>query len=359
MILALAPRSVSGIMRQNSVLKNIFRCSLRYAELGINRRGLTVDHSQELPFEWDNDTDGLPADKFDRAKYAKFLTNYLINKSKEENYVLNLNATWGAGKTWFLKKWFTTIKDKHPAIYIDCWKNDHSKDPFLAVMSAISNGLDELVEKEYKKDSLSSKGVLLIKSVAPEIAKGLIKKFLGLDTDEITKVLDDDDSSSISEVGGQLVSELIKLHEKANDTLDEFKLTVSNYLDVIDLESPRNLPLFVFLDELDRCRPTYAIETLETVKHIFDMKRVVFIIATDKEQLQHSIRAVYGNDFNSSKYLDRFFNRTVTLQQKSNEEFIEHKLTTSSKLNEFISSALSNDWLYGSGEEKKSCVLMF
>jgi hypothetical protein len=90
-----------------------------------------------------------------------------------------------------------------------------------------------------------------------------------------------------------------------------------------DSEGKLEKPMFVFIDELDRCRPTYAIELLETVKHLFDIPGLIFVIATDTEQLQHSIKAVYGEGFDSNKYLYRFFDRTFTLKQPDLEKFIK------------------------------------
>lgn len=52
----------------------------------------------------------LAGDRLDRARYAEFLTNYLAAEGKQRNYVLNLNAEWGAGKTWFIKRWYMELK---------------------------------------------------------------------------------------------------------------------------------------------------------------------------------------------------------------------------------------------------------
>jgi hypothetical protein len=63
----------------------------------------------------------------------------------------------------------------------------------------------------------------------------------------------------------------------------------------------------ILIDELDRCRPTYAIEMLEAIKHWFCVPNVVFVLAMDREQLSHSIRAVYGQGFDVDGYFLRFF----------------------------------------------------
>ncbi len=310
-------------------------------------------NNETIDFDWTSAEADLPADLLDRSKYAKFLSSFLASKGKEENFVLNINASWGAGKTWFLKRWAEEIKNTHPVVFIDAWKSDHSKDPFLAVISAIVNDLEKMVDPRRVESSLTKKSWLLMKSIAPEVTKGIIKKYLGADCDEISRAIEEDDENILASIGSKIVGDLIKVHDKTNNTIDEFKVAISSYLQCIEAEKKLCLPLFIFIDELDRCRPTYAIEMLETIKHIFDMKKVVFIVATDKSQLQHSIKAVYGSGFNSSKYLDRFFDRTVALQQKSNELFINDKISSSGALEKVISSNVPNSWLYGDGEGNK------
>jgi predicted KAP-like P-loop ATPase len=91
-----------------------------------------------------------------------------------------------------------------------------------------------------------------------------------------------------------------------------------------DSEGKLEKPMFVFIDELDRCRPTYAIELLETVKHLFDIPDLIFVIATDTEQLQHSVKSVYGEGFDASRYLYRFFNRSFSLKKPDVLEFIKY-----------------------------------
>ena len=79
----------------------------------------------------------------------------------------------------------------------------------------------------------------------------------------------------------------------------------------------------VLVDELDRCRPNYSIEMLEVIKHFFTTKNFVFVVATDSTQLQKSIKAVYGADFDSKQYLKRFFNREARLAPPDLKTFIE------------------------------------
>jgi len=82
-------------------------------------------------------------------------------------------------------------------------------------------------------------------------------------------------------------------------------------------------PLIIFIDELDRCRPTYALELLEKAKHFFDIKGIIFVLAIDKEQIGHSIRSVYGVGMDVDGYLRRFIDLDYHLPEPDTEKFCE------------------------------------
>ena len=80
------------------------------------------------------DTDAWADDKLNRKDDAEYLSDYLINKyavSKDQphysSFVLNVNAEWGFGKTYFLTNWCHSLRArKYPVIYFDAWKNDYT-----------------------------------------------------------------------------------------------------------------------------------------------------------------------------------------------------------------------------------------
>ncbi|UUI63013.1 MULTISPECIES: P-loop NTPase fold protein [Aeromonas] len=107
---------------------------------------------EPLPWDGPGAIDGvveeLAGDRLDHARYAEFLTNYLAAEGKQRNYVLNLNAEWGAGKTWFIKRWYMELKQHYPTVYIDAWQQDFSDDPLLTVISSIIDQLKMITGKE-------------------------------------------------------------------------------------------------------------------------------------------------------------------------------------------------------------------
>ena len=270
----------------------------------------------EVIVSWDEDV-------LKREKYADFLTKYLV--AKKEPFVLNVNSPWGTGKTFFIKRWYESLKGKHPCVLFNAWKNDHSNDPLLSVISCIDSETKKLLpdDKEAIKSLLVSSGRLL-KKTAPLIAEALAKKAIGKDGFDVLASINEEDEKGASNIVSKLTEQLITNNQKEEKAIENFIISLKTLVEKLTNKKAApvlSTPLFIFIDELDRCRPLYAIELLERIKHLFGIPGIVFVIATDTEQLKHSINAIYGNKFNSGVYLRRFFNSTYTLPQPNQTEF--------------------------------------
>lgn len=257
----------------------------------------------------------LAGDRLARSRYAEFLTKYLVAEGKQRNYVLNLNAEWGAGKTWFIKRWYMELKQHYPTVYIDAWQQDFSEDPLLTVISSIIDQLKEVAGKENKIPEGMRQRLLGLFKVGGKLAlKAAIKK----------AGLEEDDFSLEGEDANQLVDALCSNQKERYESIQHLKQEIRKWVEgsVGLSDGGLDYPAFILIDELDRCRPSYAVEMLETIKHIFDIKGVVFVLATDTEQLQHAIKVIYGSGFDAQNYLGRFFQRRFTLSSLSKREFI-------------------------------------
>ena len=102
-------------------------------------------------------------------------------------------------------------------------------------------------------------------------------------------------------------------------------------------EASNQKPIVVLTDELDRCRPSYAIELLETSKHIFGVDHVVFVLAVNRAEIAHSVKALYGIEFDAEGYLRRFFDFDFRLPSTDRRAFIRNMLS-SIGVEEFIAS---------------------
>ena len=305
---------------------------------------------QQLVINWDEPASisgqHFPEDKLNRAKYAEFLTKFLstqgFDEAREEgeqkrNYVLNLNSEWGSGKTYFLKRWANDLKEHYPVVYVDAWEKDYSEDPLMTVVSAIIKDLKAQAGRGEEKFTAPTKLIGLLKAAAPGLARGMSKRFLGIDPVEIMEAGEQENGAidsipiesengkqiDISHAASEVVNHLIREHEAKSAAISHLKQNVAQWVEAVKALNNISFPAFIFIDELDRCRPSYAVEMLETIKHIFDIPGVVFVVATDTEQLQHAVKAVYGEGFDARVYLGRFFNSRFSLKAPSLENFLD------------------------------------
>lgn len=84
----------------------------------------------------------------------------------------------------------------------------------------------------------------------------------------------------------------------------------------------RDATIFI-IDELDRCRPNYAVLLLEQIKHFFSVPNIIFILSIDKIQLGNAICGVYGSEkIDTNEYLRRFIDIEYCIPEPDKEKFI-------------------------------------
>lgn len=291
---------------------------------------------------WDGDTLNRKAD-------AEFLLRFLTGRIAERggrgetrSFVLNLDASWGEGKTFFLERFAKHIASHgHMVACVNAWQDDHADDPLLAVMAAISKvasrdaKLTPSTKKSLKK--LATLGGQLIAAGAKGALQQAAVRYIGQDVTEHIKQSLGSDAADISDSAGKDVSKtldkifdaegkaLFEKFNRAQRSIDDFKSQLKEF--VGSISGDKKPPLFILIDELDRCRPSYAISLLERMKHLFDIENVIFVLATDTGQLSHAVNAVYGANFDGSRYLTRFFDRTYSFETTSRRVFIDNLLT--------------------------------
>jgi hypothetical protein len=285
-------------------------------------------------------------DLLGRELDAALLYNFIINRMKERkgagkygSYVMNIDAEWGQGKSFFLERFYQQVLDyNHPAVFINAWRDDFSDDPFTSVLSEFTAYISEFKSKDEKTKSRIAKTLAIVKRNAGKImwvgARGvagkLVEKAVGGAKGELVELLTEaspataQSATEIVEAGskaltvaaGHVIDDFadrkIVEFNSAKESIVNFEASFSDIVQALEKDGKR-MPFFIFVDELDRCRPTYAISMLERIKHLFDVENVVFLIATDTDQLCEAIKAVYGQGFGSRKYLSRFFNRPYVL----------------------------------------------
>ncbi|WP_371183684.1 KAP family P-loop NTPase fold protein [Xanthomonas sacchari] len=280
-------------------------------------------------------------DLLDRKPLAEYLTKSLKAQSaslavSERGLTVALDAEWGAGKSFFVINWRDDLRAAgHPVVYFDAWENDIGDEAAISLMAAILSELRGCLPKNQvvieKAESLGKKSIKKLRRAlmpaAGVILKGLVKKTTSIAVDELMDAISDadeegseDSSVKVDAVLDGLFEKALLEHESRKEELIAFKSSLTDLLNLV-CKSGRSNPLFVFVDELDRCRPSYAIKLLEEIKHIFGIKNVVYVVSTNIDQLQSSVRAVYGLDFDGRGYLRRLFNREYSLPRVGGTSF--------------------------------------
>lgn len=228
-----------------------------------------------------------------RARYAKILTK--IVETYSTGFVLAINSEWGTGKTTFVKMWEQQlINDKYHTSYFNAWENDFDTEPLIAILGELKKLVGSTDKKGFQ--SLLEKGVILTKNVLPALAKGIVSKYFDADIacEAIEKSID-----AATDILEKEVDEYINKKQG----LVEFKAELEKYIKT----NSDGKPVVFIIDELDRCRPDYAVEVLEKIKHFFSVEGIVFVLSIDKTQLGYSIQGHYGSHkIDTNEYLRRF-----------------------------------------------------
>ncbi|MNY93355.1 KAP family P-loop domain protein [compost metagenome] len=232
-----------------------------------------------------------------------------------------IDAEWGAGKSWFVNNWKAKLeKDKFKVIYLNAFNQDYIDDPFLTISMEIANCLkteeDDLsAVKEKIGDAyraiLPNLPMLLWYLTTSLAGMGAIAKPIA----DIIETLKD--TGKLGEEAGKLLNEKLQEHlstqvenyDKEKKSLEYFKEALAAVTSKLDT------PLVFIVDELDRCKPEFAIRLIERIKHFFDIPKVVFILAVNKTQLEESINNFYGFS-NTANYLEKFIDFSVMLKSK-------------------------------------------
>lgn len=307
---------------------------------------------------WDDDL-------LDRKENGTFLYKLVMQRYKSYHSApgspamcFALDADWGAGKTFFLDRWSNDVAAcDHPTIHFDAWANDLSDDPLVGFLSTLRNELKPWLKErpiaEEVKRALSEKVENIIKQAGKaaipagvSILKGVVQRYAGNAFGEIAdlwKQADGPDSEAdavtpeqqeeaehkaeaqtqalVAKTVDKYLETVMKTHSDKQQAIALLKKNIEELVDFLVDKRVIAGPMFIFIDELDRCRPDYAIKLLEGIKHLFNARGVCFVVSTNLKQFSSAIKAVYGAEFDAYRYLKRFFSFEYMLPSPSTDDF--------------------------------------
>jgi len=250
--------------------------------------------------------------KLGRKPYAEALTN--VVNTYADGFVMAVNNEWGAGKTTFIKMWKQQLKNEgFETLYFNAWENDFQDDVIIALLSELKELRDEGSEKF---DSVLKNAATFLRKVAPAVIKGAASKAIG--DDAVSDIVEAVTTYTTAEV-----EEELKAFSEKKKGIQDFRKSLEAFVEKVNSDKP----VIFFIDELDRCRPDYAVRVLERIKHLFSVPGIVFVLSIDKEQLGHAVCGYYGSDnINATEYLRRFIDLEYSIPEPNQLEYIEYLL---------------------------------
>lgn len=255
-------------------------------------------------------------DALERKPVVEFLSG-LIGRI-DGPFVLALDSPWGTGKTTLIQMLEAVLKEQDfSCVYFNAWKVDYVTDPLVALVSSI-----DCLEMGTPDSNASFRGRLKkVRSVTSLIAKrGVIAAAKAITVGALD--LEEEVEAAIAELSGGSVSDIVESFQRECTLLDKFHSELESAIGQLPAAGKKPTLIF-FVDEIDRCRPTFAIELLERIKHLFDVPNIIFVLSLDKQQLEASIGAVYGQNIKAAEYLRRFIDLEYAIPAAKTKKFIE------------------------------------
>lgn len=229
----------------------------------------------------------------------------------EDPIVVALDGSWGSGKSFFLKCWVGAHQKENEGnaktIFFDAFAHDYLDDPLVALTGAIAGRIEP--------DDASSKVLSHMKAAASKLWRPAARIVLAAATTGATEM-------AVAAVDPMLEAGSKELESASKDfwkkedgkhaAMNDFRKAISS-LTLPENEGELPNKLVIVVDELDRCRPDYALALLETIKHFFDVPNVHFVLGVNLSELQNSVRARYGQGVDAGLYLQKFISLTMRL----------------------------------------------
>ena len=247
-------------------------------------------------------------DLLDRKSSGEKLSR-LVEKIQDP-FVIAIDGQWGSGKSFFLRCWVGAHSSENggsaKTVYIDAFEHDFMEEPLIALTSAIS--------KRLEGDPHASKIWKLAKNAAAKLWRPAARIGIATATAGFSEVANGFADAAAASTGAELskqVDDFWKKEEGRAAAMQQFRDALKKLTS--EAEDGKSKPLVVVIDELDRCRPDFALTMLETIKHFFSVPNVHFVLGVNLAELENSVRTRYGNSVDARNYLQKFVNITMTL----------------------------------------------
>jgi len=250
-------------------------------------------------------------DMLQRGQQAERLTAYL--ERLREGAVVAIDAPWGEGKTWFGRNWAASLQAAgHTVVFIDALAQDYVEEPFLLIAAEIADALDD---GHGSMQGLRKRAADVMNALLSMRTQTLIK--YGQQR-PIAAGLSQHGHDAASMGAGDAecwFERKIENHARESASFQLFR----HELSALAARQPKSLVLFI--DELDRCQPSFTLKLLERLRNFFDLPNLVFVLLINRNQLHQAICRLHGLDTDAAAYLNEFIHFVFTLPKRSHDDY--------------------------------------
>ena len=237
---------------------------------------------------------------------------------------LGVFGGWGAGKSTLLRLVENELQNQSGTfifVRFDAWLYQGLDDARAALMESISNCLETAATGN---EQLQEKVIKISKRINYFRVAGLAAEagaaIMGLPmfgaiakgVDVLEKALSDDEPTDgsdeqLADVYKGIKGRLKGIVRKESDRTPPKEIAAFRK-DFEDILISTNKTMVVFIDNLDRCLPKNAIQTLEVIRLFLFVKHTAFVIAADVDMIKHAVSEHYGGleERHIVDYLDKF-----------------------------------------------------
>ncbi len=251
-------------------------------------------------------TDIFSDDKLNIKKYVIDFAHLIEQETANINHnakVYSISAEFGGGKSFFCEKLHKVLQtDSVPVATLNIWEMDFYENPLMPLLIKINDIYD--IYNPYKKNKQR------FNKICNAIKALFLTKFfdgIKLNTDRLVRIYNKLNNST----------NIYDNYKKYEQELSVLKTALTDWIKKL------NKPAVIIIDELDRCRPDFAVSTLEILKHFFDIPGFVFILALDEGQLQSSVKRLFGTE-NFDGYKRKFINNSFILPDPDKQDFTKY-----------------------------------
>jgi hypothetical protein len=253
------------------------------------------------------DDQNRPLDLLNRKDFGQRLTDLVDSISQP--LVIALDGPWGSGKSHFLKLWAGAHKlelkgpngvgnGQAEVIYFDAFEHDFLDDPLVSLVAKLAN--------DAPARGFAATAMEKVKSAAGPLLKLGARIALAMGSaggSEVVGALGDAAIGAVGKTAEEKIEDFWKAETSRIVAMSEFRAA----LEALTKKADGTTQKMVFIiDELDRCRPDYALQMLEIIKHFFTVPNMHFVLGANLSELENSVKARYGAGINARKYLQKF-----------------------------------------------------